>query len=677
MPDDTLSGYSSDFSFAPRDEMEEPSAVALPRRSGHDRAPAACNLCRLWRVRCSGGQPCSLCARRSAACIFTPVAKGGRPRRAVSAAPPSPTVPLPPPAPASAAPAPLPPPALSPSLALTPAPPPPAAPPSLKRARRASLSPAVVAAEELVAVEVLSSLSGRSNRGESRAGGGASIGYGSSIFGALGAARDSVASAASGVMASAATGAMGAVLSAGASILEYLPNLDERGLAPRWHGNSEARAAVLTSLSAAERELLASFIDTYNMIVVVVEAEALFAGLENLQAVGLLPWQGARAAAARAAVISAHTAAAVSKGGGGHGISGSSGDGGSRGGGGGVASSSSSSSSSGSGSTSGSSSGSSSSTAAPAGGGGGSGGMFPFAERTSEMRREGAECQCTAACYFAILAMAAQRRGWDVAARACVDASFEASLGVLLHSSQHMVSALILLATLAFCAGDSVQANRLSAAALTISEPDGMSPVVLGLAHRFAAIFSRAPLSPTPPLLAPPGSSLSVAARAIGELHGWVYRVVMSNSVVNIDEATWTDFIMRITAGWRSINDVCGTGFRGAPIVLLRDFTSLAVALRVGDAARALPPARRIANFLAISMKVGASLDDICLLVILGRALPVMRAAGEARVVSVFGAALRSSAFSRAIFQGAADEDAVADIPVEAAAATWAATATG
>ncbi|MCO5565537.1 hypothetical protein L7F22_019211 [Adiantum nelumboides] len=76
---------SSSFSASPASSSNQPF-----RSITHRRVPAACNFCRMRKLRCDGNTPCRQCARRMIECIYSEAAETRRQRRAtVSTYPPS------------------------------------------------------------------------------------------------------------------------------------------------------------------------------------------------------------------------------------------------------------------------------------------------------------------------------------------------------------------------------------------------------------------------------------------------------------------------------------------------------------------------------------------------------------------------------------------------------------
>lgn len=63
-----------------------PSSSTQHRNITHRRVPAACNFCRIRKLRCDGNTPCRQCARRMIQCIYSEAAENRRQRRATVSA---------------------------------------------------------------------------------------------------------------------------------------------------------------------------------------------------------------------------------------------------------------------------------------------------------------------------------------------------------------------------------------------------------------------------------------------------------------------------------------------------------------------------------------------------------------------------------------------------------------
>jgi hypothetical protein len=281
------------------------------------------------------------------------------------------------------------------------------------------------------------------------------------------------------------------------------------------------------------------------------------------------------------------------------------------------------------------------------------------------------------ACFWAVLAIAAQSAGAPHAARACVDAAFEAAASVWMLASPHMLSALLLLAQLAVTAGDVEQGERLVAGALLSTPAAALHPVVLAAATVISAVLSsspRPPRPPMPPTPRPAGMPLTEYAAAIGRAIGWVQRLLTSDfSAVPVGAAAEADAIAYARGGLVAFQHLAAcTGFGGyimtRPPIVFDVVLGFFFAARAGHAPRALAYARVLAAGIRA---VPAQAYDRIALILADRLQPVLSRGGEVAAADDLAEILRAS---RLVGPGLAEWE-VAASAAAAASASAAATA--
>jgi hypothetical protein len=237
-----------------------------------------------------------------------------------------------------------------------------------------------------------------------------------------------------------------------------------------------------------------------------------------------------------------------------------------------------------------------------------------------------------------------------------VDASFEASAGVMLQPAQHMLSALLLLTTLAQTAGDRAQAARLAAVALLLLDDEVHAPLTIAWVTAMDRILKAgaadagpllppAPPPPLPPSLDMPGVTLGPLFRGLGCRLSSFYICVMASLAGAPLPGELVAAVLRDADEGRSLFLLAlrraGSDHALPEQTYFHCILRLAAALAASDEDAALPLARALAGAV-LSMRQHAVHDTLPLCV-LQRALPLLRRSGEAQLADGVAAVLRAA----------------------------------